>query len=99
MELFYGNYESYYDAEDVVDLKEQVSAWQSALFEQLLPYYPTLTPYTSLEASHFDALDDLQYGALLLYVVYKEAKKPLPSKVKNMWMEDKVFMEATKASH
>lgn len=98
MEIFYGNYENYYDLDDTTSaLVAQVQAWQEALFEQLKELYPGLTNYVSSESSTFAYISDLHYGALLLTLVYHEAKKPVPQKMKNMWMEDKVFVQAVKA--
>ncbi|MGL5977381.1 MAG: hypothetical protein ACRCZJ_00040 [Erysipelotrichaceae bacterium] len=99
MELFIGSYEQYYEVEgDTSELVEQATAWQEALVSQLQEFYPELTMFSSINAGEFKTLDDLNYGALLLCMVYSEANKPLPSKIKNMWMEDKLFLEASKAN-
>lgn len=98
MELYYGSYEHYFDTDDQEVLQEQIKAWNEALFEQLKEVFPELVEVTSSVEGQFSTLSDLHYGALLLTLLYKEEGTSAPSKMKNMWMEDKVFLKAQKTS-
>lgn len=98
MELYYGSYEHYFDSDDQEALVEQIQAWSEALFEQLKEVFPELEPITSQLDGHFSAVSDLHFGALLLTLLYKEEGLLPPTKMKNMWMEDKLFLKAQKSS-
>lgn len=84
------------EIQDSMEILEQVMVWQTALLEEL----STICTCEAWDETHknvtCDYIDELDLASLKLFIAYNEDKKPIPSKIKSTWKEDKVYRKMKK---
>lgn len=111
MELFTGTLSACYHADESTNEQEymtkdeilaQINEWKSALMEQLSELIKEDEWIENETASKDIEIEDENIHSLLYANAYLLQKKQLPSKLKSVWEEDKVWLAAfkdKKASH
>lgn len=80
------------------DLKNTL-IWQEALLEVLKENEIIVSAWQEESSFHeVKAIDEAYLASLALCAAYTEAKKPVPTKLKSVWDEDKVYTKAANSN-
>lgn len=92
------NVSSFANCYEGADLKNTL-IWQEALLEVLKENEIIVAAWQEDSSYHeAKAIDEVQLASLALCAAYTEAKKPVPTKLKSVWDEDKVYTKAANSN-